>query len=323
MKTLLLFLVLFNLSATISFGQDSLSRHNKVSAVRFISHDYDNDVFTNTDYYYTQGVRYELVFPYLQNSSVHFVLPGFRHLSVNYYGVTWEQKCYTPTSLKSDTVLRGDRPYASVLYSGRFRVSNDELHHQRMKTEIDLGLTGHCALCDDEQKAIHRALVDQQPLGWGTQIRQDLILNYSIAYDKGVVNTKYVQCVLQGKVDVGSLYDRAIAGGMIRAGKMCSYFSLYGPGENEASKKVLCYGFIKGWVQGVGYDATLQGGLFDRNNVYVISDKNVERLVYGYQYGIVFSYRKLSLQYALVHITPEFSSGRVHAWGHINISVAF
>jgi len=323
MKKVLQFVFFLGFGSIPSYGQDFQDQLSKVSPVRYISHKYENDVFTQTDRYYTQGIRYELVFPYLQHSSLRFILPGFKYHAVNYYGVSFEQKCFTPTVLASDTVRRGDRPYAAALYSGRFLVSNDSMHHQRLKTEVDVGLLGPCALCEEEQKAIHRVLVDQQPRGWGFQIKQDVILDYSVAYDKGLVNTGYFEFLFQSKAEVGTLYDKAIAGGMLRAGKLCSWFSMLGPGETAAAKSMAGYIFLKGWVQGVGYDATMQGGMFDRNNVYVIADKDITRLVYGYEYGLVYSFRKLILQYSLVHLTPEFNTGFSHAWGHITIAIAF
>ncbi len=323
MRLYLIVLIALLLAEVDGNAQDSVRKPNELSAFRYISHDYDNDVFTNTDIYYTQGIRYELVFPALRKNPLSHALLGFRKNSVRHYGITLDQKCYTPTHLRSDSILHGDRPYASVLFAGAFLTSNDEANKQRLKSELDLGVTGHCALCDDEQKAIHRVLVDPIPQGWGYQIGQDVVINYSLTYDKGIINAKYVNFILEGKAEAGTLNDEVTAAGLFRLGKMYSYFSAIRAGENAEAKKFSFYGFARAWVEGVGYNATLQGGVFDQGSVYTIPNRDVERLVYGYQYGLIFSYKKLGLEYSLIHITPEFRTGMMHAWGKINITVAF
>jgi lipid A 3-O-deacylase len=321
MKPCMLFSLLFFLSATVSSSQEMKDTTTQVSKVGFVSHQYENDVFQGTDNYYTQGVHYELVFPYLRKSPTTTLLLGFRKDARKYYGVSLIQECYTPSTIKSDFLRIGDRPYAAVLFAGSFLVSNDELHKQRLKSELDLGLTGHCALCDDEQKIIHRAIESPQPKGWDYQIRQDIVVDYSLGYDKGMVNSKYFDVLLQSKVETGTLYDRIELGAMIRTGKMYSYFQSFGPGEN--GRHLSLYAFMRGWVRGVVYDATMEGGVFDRNTVYVIESQDIERVVCGFQYGVCFQYRKVGLEYSNVFITPEFRNGMSHAWGHLTIAVAF
>jgi lipid A 3-O-deacylase len=315
-------LLLFMSFLQILSAQTEESKPSRLSSARFVAEDYENDVFNETDNYYTQGIRFELVLPYLHISSVGHALLRLRKNAVQYFGASLVQECYTPSTIRHEGLFVGDRPYAAVGYTGRYLVSNDEVNKQRLKSEIDFGLIGPCAVCEEEQKAIHRALVDPQPVGWEHQIRQDVIFSYSVAYDKGLLHCKYADLILQGKLTAGTLYDKAEAGGMIRAGKMVSYFSAISPGENEESRKFSFYGFLRGWVQGVGYDATMQGGFFDRNNDYTITNSNIEGLVYGYQYGLSCSWKKLSLQYSKVLITPEFRDGTSHGWGRITITVA-
>ena len=108
----------------------------------FFSILYENDVFTKTDYYYTQGVRAELVLPGLNHSPVNFILPVLKTNTLQYSGIDAEQDCYTPTSLSADTIRKGDRPYSGAIYIGAFRVSNDEKNHQRLTAGIDLGTVG-------------------------------------------------------------------------------------------------------------------------------------------------------------------------------------
>ena len=92
------------------------------------------------------------------------------------------QDCFTPASIRRDTFLRGDRPFAATMYLGHFKISNREEKKQRLISEIDLGAIGPCAVCEEEQKGIHRSLLNIQPLGWEFQISNDVLLNYRMRY---------------------------------------------------------------------------------------------------------------------------------------------
>jgi lipid A 3-O-deacylase len=320
-KIIAFLLVLF--FSTQGKAQSDTSFLSKIGSARYISHDYENDFFDATDIYYTQGIRYELVLPYLKIASVGHALVRLKHDAKLYYGASLVQECYTPSSIRRDTVFTGDRPFASVAYTGRFLVSNDSVRKQRLTSEIDLGLIGPCAQCAEEQKAIHKALVNIQPLGWQYQISQDIILTYSVGWDKSMYENKYVGLIFQTASKVGTMYDNARAGLLIRSGRMLSYFESIAPGESREAKKLQVYGYVKGWAEGVGYNATMQGGLFDRKSIYTLQPDKIERLVYGVQYGLIFSWKKFSLQYSKVLISPEFKNGLSHGWGHCNITVAF
>ncbi|HEV7232505.1 MAG TPA: lipid A-modifier LpxR family protein [Bacteroidia bacterium] len=301
-------------------SQQADSATSRVSQTGFISHRYDNDFFSATDIYYTQGIRYELVLPVFTKSPLTSVLIRLSQ-GVLYNGITVEQDCFTPSSIRRDTVFTGDRPFAAVAFAGEFLVSNDNIHKQKLTSEVDIGAMGPCAKCEEEQKGIHRMLVNIQPLGWQFQIRQDLVLTYSLSYDKALLSKKYIELMMQSNLTAGTLYDKAWAGLQIRSGKMCSWFEVFGPGETEETKKWQLWGFASGRIQSTAYDATMQGGMFDRNNIYTM--QHIQNGVCYAQYGIVFAWKKFSLEYSKILITPEFKGGMAHGWGHCDIRVAF
>src|ERR1700751_4223720 len=134
---LLALFFLFNISV---FPQTDTSK-NRVSDRKFLSTNYDNDFFTATDRYYTQGIKFELILPALRKLPLMFLLPKLSHSTVQ-YGLNAVQDCFTPASIQRDIFIQGDRPYAATMYLGHFAVSNNEEKKQRLTSEIDLGIIG-------------------------------------------------------------------------------------------------------------------------------------------------------------------------------------
>jgi len=309
--------------AAVLHGQTSDTSGSKVSSTRFFRHIYENDFFDNTDMYYTQGLRYELFLPAFRKFPLSYALFGLKNNAIKYYSLSLNQDCYTPSSIRRDTIFTGDRPFAGVVFLGSSLISNDDKNKQRLTSEIDIGGLGPCAQCEEEQKAIHRALVNIQPLGWQFQEKGDVLLDYSVFYEKGIVNQKYLEFILQGKGMIGTVYDYINTGAMLRMGKMDGYFKSFGPGESKESKKLQIWCFAKGYSQFVGYNASMQGGLFDRGSVYTVAPENIDRAVLYFQYGAVISWKHLSIEMSNVEISQEFRNGMTHAWGHVNVTVAF
>ena len=82
----------------------------------------DNDYFSATDYYYTQGYNFELTSPWLRKNPLN---PLFKKLkkSDQKYGLSIEHMGYTPTSISSDAILYGNRPFAAAIMLKSFLVS--------------------------------------------------------------------------------------------------------------------------------------------------------------------------------------------------------
>jgi hypothetical protein len=116
---------------------------------------------------------------------------------------------------------------------------------------------------------------------------------------------------------VGTVYDNALAGFALHLGKMQSYFIL-----NHTSAFQL-YGVVQGWIEGVGYDGTMQGALFTNDSPYTLSRKEVAPIVFGDSYGLCLSWHKVSITYSVSHITNEIVTGVYHGWGHLDITCYF
>jgi hypothetical protein len=162
-----------------------------LSRETFLVIDFDNDILDYTDRFYTNGIRIAVISPALQANPVrHLLLPYWRS-GINYYGLSLVQNMFTPSTTKMGGILHGDRPYAAYLYLGSFKITNDSRHKFRQSSELDAGIIGPNSYGEWVQRKFHNAVpTNNEPLGWEYQIKNDLVLNYTVAYEKGVVETK-------------------------------------------------------------------------------------------------------------------------------------
>jgi len=321
MKAFYSILFFFLSGALFAQTTDSLPLSNPEGYFRLY---YDNDVLSATDRYYTQGIRLELSAPFLRKALLSGALPPLNEHASNYYGMALEQDGFTPRSIRHDSIYYGERPYASVAFVSGFLISVDKEQGQRLTTQLDLGVIGPAAKGEEEQKGIHYALNNIQPLGWEYQIDNDAVVNYTVNYEKGFLLKKHMEFVGMAEVRAGTLYDDISVGATIRIGWMQPYFENLGLSKDRRSnRKFQCYILVREKVRAVGYNATMQGGLFNRNSVYTLNKDEITRVVGRADIGIVLAYKRLSVEYTKVHITPEFETGLRHGWGHICISVCF
>ena len=74
-------------------------------------------------------------------------------------------------------------------------------------------------------------------------------------------------------------------------------------------------------VNFIGYDATMQGGLFNRTSPYTIAASDVSRITFQADAGIIVNFKKLYLSYTQSFLTKEFRTGTYHRWGGISVGV--
>ncbi len=295
-----------------------------VSTNSYLGINFDNDIFSNTDYYYTNGIRFDLVAPIFASSPFAWPMLPYRKESMNYHGMTIVQNMYTPTNPDTISVIEGDRPFAAYIYFGHHKTTLSKKRRYRQYSEIILGLIGPGSLGGFVQSQIHNI----EPVGWENQIQNDLVLNYTAVIEKGIFNPAYFDLNVFADGQIGTLYDNIGAGIRLRAGKLNPYFSM----PNLATSKSiegkdalnLQYGFLaSSRLRVIIYDATLQGGVFNPNNNYTISASDIERLVLQASVGIYFAYKQLGLTYEHFYISPEFENAKNHQWGHLNLTYCF
>jgi lipid A 3-O-deacylase len=192
----------------------------------YFRYNYDNDFFSATDRYYTQGVRLVLILNSLRKNPVAKLFFRVNRTAKNYHGIAFQRDGFTPRSIRHDSVFYGERPYASVCFLSSFLISFDKEKQQKVYSQLDLGVIGPNAKGEEEQKYIHRKLKNIQPLGWEYQVANDIVLNYTLQYEKGFLIKRNVEFIglIEGRL--GTLYDDISMGSTIRLGVMQEYFSV-------------------------------------------------------------------------------------------------
>lgn len=274
---------------------------------------YDNDFFTATDYYFTQGIHVEAVNPIFHRSRVSRVLmmPGGTAQRV---GLAYEDDGYTSTDLKASQILANDHPYVGTKQLRVFGVATDSVRHQRISSSLNIGIIGQGAGGKEIQTFIHRHTGNTIPQGWGNQIRNDVIVNYEANVERQLYRDGN-RVLLTGTAGAraGTFNTALTVGPTLLIGRIGAPFSA------TASRGRMFHVYLKPQLNIVGHDATLQGGLFNRSSPYTISSGDLSRFVLRSQAGFVFRSGDRYLEYYQSVGTREFSGGRAHRSGGIAI----
>lgn len=286
----------------------------------FIRLHYDNDLFTGTDYYYTQGYAVEVVHPALRKNPLTHLLIRPKG-SQKQYGLAFEHTGFTPTSIRSNAIRIGDRPFAAAMLLKTSSTATDTLRRVRIVSVLSTGMMGPVALGSEIQTSLHRLTNGVEPRGWHNQIRNDVVLNYALTYEKQLVAYRHALSVSAlGQVQAGTFSDKLQTGVVLMGGWLNAPF---GPAPNRRRLPMQLYAYAQPIVSLVCYDATLQGGLFNRGSPYVIPADQLTRVTLQMNMGVVFTYKNLYLEYNQSVLSREFEMGRPHRWGGLKFGVSF
>ncbi|HXS36681.1 MAG TPA: lipid A deacylase LpxR family protein [Flavipsychrobacter sp.] len=308
-------LILFPISSIASAQaiNDNLSYRN-LNSDKYFRINYENDFFTATDEYYTQGIYIELVNPALRKFPLSKTLIHPKANNI-IYGMGIEHNAYTPSDLGSDKPLYGDRPFAASLFLKTFLIAMDTERKDRFSSSLSTGVIGPSAFGHEMQAGIHKALGDVTPHGWQNQIKNDAVINYEVDYEKSLLSYKnYFNLNGFATARAGTLSDKAGIGITVIAGTFNSPFKI------ANNKKLRIYLYDHPEIDAIGYDAPMEGGVFTQSeNVYVISPRDVSTITFQNRFGAVLTYKRLYVEYYYTFITKEFNTGKPHQTGGITV----
>jgi hypothetical protein len=324
---------------------DNTVSFRNINSDHYFRINYENDFFSGTDRDYTQGIYIEKIHPIIKKFPLTKLLwhPGN---SRSIYGLAIEDDSYTPNHLDNPAILYGDRPYADALFLKTFLTAINASRRERISTMISTGVIGPAAGGEGMQKAIHHWINYIQPLGWHNQIGNDAVLNYQLNYERELFSEKnWLSLSAYNSLRLGTLSSRAATGLTLMAGNFHSPFEndsekpdpgKCDPGKSDPDKgrpdkpagdnrgrKWQWYVYGQPLVNFVGYDATLQGGLFNHSSPYTLPGHDIERVTLGYKYGLILILKKLYLEYYQTGLTREFNTSVFHHTGGLQIGFAF
>ncbi|HNS16924.1 MAG TPA: lipid A deacylase LpxR family protein [Bacteroidales bacterium] len=281
---------------------------------------FENDIFTNTDRYYTNGIRFDWVNPGFNRSLLTHLMIPLHHPARNYYGISLVHRIYTPWDSHIDTVTQGDRPFSSYLYFGFSKVSNALGKRYRQHSAFNLGIIGPAAGGKQIQQTIHYTEIN----GWDHQVSNDIILDYHVHSEAGLLQGKYFEIGALADANAGTLYDKIGIGPYLTAGN-------YDPASldqvtegtwgqiNPTSGKVQYVLYYRFKTTLVGYDATLQGGMFNKSE-YALNSSQIKRFTYDHCLGFSLSFRWASVLAEYTWLSPEYKGCDPHSWGRCTMA---
>jgi lipid A 3-O-deacylase len=303
----------FFLFAVLLNAQDTVPSADSAKTNDILRIYYQNDFYTHTDYYFTQGEQVEYIHPVFDRFFLKNILLGQANTSFSQTGIAYYGGGYTPKHLDSTNIQAHDRPFAAYLYFGYFLETVSAKKDLFIRSEISLGSIGPSALGKPTQIFIHDQLGMPTPMGWDNQVSNDLVAQYSINADKLLFSILKVPALwLQGKMDIGTMRDNLTIGMKLDAEPLQNVFG-------KAKRKFFFAPFAGVYATTVGYDAMMQGGMFNHDSPHVFAPEQVEKLVTKGNAGIKLRYKKMQLNFCLEFISPEFKGGSPHSWGNTHL----
>lgn len=312
--------VIFLLIPSILSAQkiDNLASFRDIKSDSYFRFNYDNDYFSGTDENYTQGYSLELVAPFLEKNPANYLFLTPENSEVK-YGLAIEHIGFTAPDIGSPEIQFGDRPFAAAIMLKSFAITTDTLAKSRLTSALNLGLIGPGAFGKEMQVGIHKMTGNTIPQGWRNQVQNDVVLNYEIAYEKQlIIAGDYLSLQSNSTARVGTLFTNASFGFNTNIGLINSAFS-----ANNRKSKFQFYGYSQFQGNIIGYDATLQGGVFNKDSPYTIPSEEITRLTGQFNYGLILKTRTLYFEYSRTVLTREFDTGSSTKWGGIRIGFTF
>jgi len=297
-----------------------------LSRESFLKINFDNDILDYTDRFYTNGIRIDLISPFLSGNPINKLLLPYWGAGTNYYGLSLVQNMFTPSTTKVGGILYDDRPYAAYLFLGSYKITNDPIHKFRQTSGLDLGVIGPYSFGEWVQRSFHNSVpTNNEPLGWEYQIQNDVVIDYHATLEKGIINTRAMDFNLVTSASLGTLYTNVSGGFLFRAGWMNPYFANLGIANRSSLKraglrKFQFIFFLKGSGELVGYDATLEGGLLNRSSVYTLGVDQITRMVFHSSAGFTITLNGFRIDAAQYLLSPEFKHEIWHKWVHIGMT---
>lgn len=304
---------------------DNTVSFRDIKSESYFRFSYDNDFFTATDQNYTQGYSFELVSPFFKKNPINYLF--FKPSRTNWrgenkmskYGVSWEHIGFTPGSIGSAEIQGGDRPFASALMLKSFMTQTNIVTKSRFTSALNIGVLGPAAFGGEMQTTIHEWTGNTIPQGWRNQIQNHAVVNYEVGYEKQLLRLNNFFAIQSNTyVRLGTLFTDATIGGNFTIGLINAPF------DKGRKNKFQLYIYGQPLIKFVGYDATLQGSIFNKNkSPYTIPSSQLSRIRTEINYGIVMKVGGMYFEYSQAVQSKEFYGAAYYRWGGLKAGFIF
>lgn len=279
----------------------------------------DNDIVFLIDRYYSSGVELTIYSDFIKKSPINYILLPHGGDEINYYSLSIIHRMYTPERTLTPRVVYDDHPYATYFLIGNGKTTFNLGKRVKRTSRLEIGIIGPAAGGETIQNKLHDNIsIAQHSEGWHNQVKNDICIQYSASIEKGLLNYPAFEANCFIGATVGVPHTEAQVGGYARVGIFDDYFRGIGI---DISPDFQMWAFVSGSFYLVNYNATLQGGTYNQNNVHTINPIN-NTLIQG-RIGGVIQYKRISAEYGMIVRSPEFSTAFWHRWAHLVVAVAF
>jgi len=290
---------------------------------------WENDTFSGTDRFYTDGVSLSIA--HTGPSWIDFIadrIPCAKGRRTVAYEIG--QIMVTPSDTKLAVPDPNDRPYAGILYVA-VSIHIDHTNYYNGFKFIT-GVVGPWSLAEETQKQVHRWIHASLPQGWDYQLHTEPVLNLVYEHRRkyqiiGKSNGFGVEILPAGNIMLGNVLCQAQAGTQLRIGYNIPHDfgttlmrgMVHMPPPRETSPKfgVYFYGGVHGNF--VARDITLDGNTW-KNSPSV--DK--EWFVPAAEVGMSVKCSRLIAAFSYVFWGQEFKNQPEHSeFGAFTVSYLF
>lgn len=286
----------------------------------------DNDSFLGqgSDRYYTNGIFFYYRKALKTNSS--------NTLQNKVLGFEIGQKMFNPQSGYVPDASYVDRPFAAYSYIGS-TLNLLYKNESNIKLSAQLGIVGPAAGGEPVQKLIHNTFGFYHLNGWQYQVKNNVQLNLGAEYNKLLARASWVDVSLASYANLGNGFTGAGLGPLLRLGNFNQLFNSVSTQSTVSAAdqtgllhKHEIFFYYKPQINGVLYDATIQGSLFnkshDAGSLEVTLDK--KPFVFSQQLGVAFTTSRFLFDIAAIFHTREVEGMlRSHQWGSITGAYRF
>ena len=250
-------------------------------------------------------------------------MPKAGDSSKNIYGWSVMQIMVTPEDIGATTYQPNDYYYAGALFITHSLHSYNPKKKISFHTELLAGVRGPASFAEQTQKAFHKLIEYQEPMGWHNQLQTQPLLNISLGVEKNLLSkSEFIEVNGGAQLKVGSFINSLSVYPMLRIGKMSPYFNGYieqfgSYKKNGKRVKTQYYLVFKPSISLIAYDAMLRGTR-DKGDSKDITIELHNHIV-DLEFGAVISQGNFAISY-LQTTTSAYSEGLYkHHYGNLSL----
>ena len=309
-------LLSFSLFGQVEYYRFPVKKKQEVLPKR-LTVQWANDVFFQTDRYFTNGLRIEYHDQNLEFFSLSKLLYNPLVETQGYFSFTVTHDIFTPRNTFGNP-LPEDRPYAGYLLFGIKSIHFDEEKKFAFSAELQAGMMGKYSGGEMVQNSIHVLLPASEPIpGWIYQIDNDLCINYNLDFEQQLFSYKKLKADALASGRLGLPNTDLGGGARIRFSAFNDYYSTQRLLRPENFRLSI---FAEAQLNMVIYDASLQGGII---NTSLHTLETINAFVGNFEIGASLKLNYLLLDVGAKMNTAKFSGALPHRWAYFSIGYLF